>query len=141
MEMPRLIKGRKHHDHRGSLTHINNFDMSEVKRFYIIQHPTTDIKRGWRGHRLEKRWFYLEAGEFTIKLVKIDDWVSPKQELPQHVITLNENDSAVLYVPVGYATCVQANQQHAKLLVFADSFAADAKRDDHLFPVDYFKEV
>ena len=138
MELPKVIKGGKHTDDRGTLSYFNEFDMSPIHRFYVIEHPTVDIKRGWRGHKIEQRWFSVCRGSFLVKLVKIDDWTSPTPKALQYKFILN--DSEVLHVPKGYASYLKANEPCSKLIVFADGKIADAGLDDYLFPIDYFKE-
>jgi dTDP-4-dehydrorhamnose 3,5-epimerase len=138
MEEPYIIKGGKHTDSRGVLSYINGFDLSPVRRFYTIEHPTTEIVRGWRGHKIEQRWFSVVEGIFLVKLVQIDDWKNPNPALKQLSFTLSEAEHSVLHVPKGFASSLQALVPSSKILVFADSFAEDAIVDDYLFPTDYF---
>ena len=71
MEKPQILTGGVFTDHRGTLKYNNGFDMSQVKRFYTIEHPDTSTIRAWRGHKIEQRWFSVSKGAFVIKLVKI----------------------------------------------------------------------
>lgn len=137
MEQPKILKGGKHTDARGTLAYFNGFDMSAIRRFYLIEHPDTEIERGWRGHKIEQRWFSVCQGSFLIKLVKIDNWTSPNSNAEQIVFILDDTD--VLYIPKGYASYLKANEPKSKLIIFADSKIEDAGLDDFLFPIDYFK--
>ncbi len=67
-----MIKGGMAKDHRGQIRFVNDFDLSEVKRFYIIKNADTELVRGWRAHRIEQRWFYVLSGAFIIDVVCID---------------------------------------------------------------------
>lgn len=134
-----LIKGGAHSDHRGTITFINDFDMQAVKRFYRIKHPDIDTIRGWRGHKIEQRWFHVSSGAFLVKLIKVDDWVAPSSSLPIEEIILNEAHHIVLHIPAGYATAIRALEENSELMVFADYPIEHAKNDDYLFPLDYFK--
>lgn len=40
------IRGGIAKDHRGQIRFVNDFDMSLVKRFYIIKNADTEIVRG-----------------------------------------------------------------------------------------------
>lgn len=40
-------------DQRGQIRFVNDFDMSLVKRFYIIKNLDTELVRGWRAHKIE----------------------------------------------------------------------------------------
>lgn len=135
---PGLIQGGQHVDHRGILTFLNDFDMSEIKRFYIIQNKDIEVVRAWRAHKIEQRWFYSVAGGFLIRVVKIDSFESPAKDLPVEEYLISADGNQVLHVPVGYATSVQAITNESKLLVFADYAIENAKFDDYLYPQDYF---
>ncbi len=134
---PQLIKGNKHTDHRGSISFVNDFDMMQVRRFYRIQHPDTAIIRGWRGHKIERRWFYVNCGVFKINIIKPNDWENPDKNITPETFILDPN-SGILSVPNGYATSIQALQPDSDLLVFADHTISEAMHDDYVFPIDYF---
>lgn len=125
-------------DGRGQIRFVNDFDMKNVKRFYIIANANTGLVRGWRGHRAEKRWFYTLSGRFAIDLVKIDDWERASNDLPVEKCILAESDQQVLCVPEGYATAFQALEEHSELLVFADSGIETINDDDFTWPQSYF---
>ncbi|MFN0290501.1 cupin domain-containing protein [Pedobacter helvus] len=135
----KLIIGGSHTDNGGNIVFINDFDMQAVKRFYRIKHPDIDTIRGGSGHKIEQRWFHVSFGAFLVKLIKIDDWITPHPWLPIKKIVLKEADHAVLRIPSGYATAVQALEENSEFMVFANYPIEHAKDDDYLFPVDYFK--
>lgn len=137
--IPSVIKGGSHSDHRGTISFVNDFDMSQVKRFYVIQNKDNTTIRAWRGHATEQRWFSVVHGEFLIRLVKIDDWQNPSKDLPVKEYLLSAENSGVLHIPMGYASWVKAVKDHSKLIVFADYGIEHAKEDDYLFPEDHFK--
>jgi dTDP-4-dehydrorhamnose 3,5-epimerase len=138
MEVPEIISGGSHTDTRGTITFFNDFDMSQVKRFYVIENASTNVKRGWRGHKIEQRWFSVSEGAFNVRLVQIDNWEAPDKNLPVTEYLLSAENTEVLHIPVGYASCVQAAQSHSKLIVFADYGVDHASNDNYLFPEDYF---
>ena len=70
---PYIIKGEVFTDHRGELFSCNNFDMSMVKRMYIIDNIDNSYVRGWKGHKIETRWFFASKGRVTINTVSISD--------------------------------------------------------------------
>lgn len=133
-----LIKGGVAKDFRGSINFVNDFDMTEIKRFYIIRNIDCDIIRGWRGHRIEQRWFFVISGGFEVNLIQIDDWKSPRKDLEIETLTLNAEENCILHLPVGYATTFKATRQDSELLVFSDFGIENAKNDDYTFPLDYF---
>ncbi|GGC38811.1 sugar epimerase [Parapedobacter defluvii] len=125
-------------DHRGSIRFVNDFDMTAVKRFYIIENKDTETIRGWRAHRIEQRWFYVIEGAFSMKTVRIDDWSEPSKELPVEETILRSEEQRIIHVPVGFGTAFQALVPGSKLLVFADYGIEHAKLDDYTYPADYF---
>ena len=133
-----IISGGIHSDARGSIEFVNDFDMSPIKRFYIIKHNDIETLRGWRAHRIEQRWFYVLNGGFQLKLVKIDDWNSPSTHLPAQEHLLLESQKQVFHIPSGYATCLKALEENSKLLVLADFGIEHASNDNYLYPLDYF---
>lgn len=135
---PVLIHGGQHTDHRGTITFLNDFDMSQVKRLYIIQNKDIEVVRGWRAHKVEQRWFYAVDGEFLIRAIEIDNFESPRKDVRIEEYLVSEESNQVLHIPVGYATSIQATVSGSKLLVFADNGIENAKLDDYLYPDDYF---
>lgn len=115
-----FIAGGISTDERGSISHVNTLDMSEIERFYIIHQHSCDIYRAWHAHQAEQKWFYCAKGAFTAAFVKIDDWDNPSPDLKAEVYTLSEGRSGVLYVPAGYANGFRAIVEDSELLVFSD---------------------
>ena len=136
--MVETIKGGIAKDHRGNIKFVNDFDMSLVKRFYIISNADTELVRGWRAHRIEQRWFYVLAGSFAMEFVEIEDWENTPTDSPVQSQVLNASDLSVLHMPTGYALAFKALAPNSQLLVYSDYGIKDAAKDDYVFPVDYF---
>lgn len=135
-----IINGGSHTDERGTITFVNDFDMQLVKRFYRIKHYDTSIVRGWRGHKIEQRWFHVSTGAFEVRFIKIDNWKSPSQDLKREIMVLRADENAVLHIPAGYASAIKAVEVNSEIIVFADYAIDHAKHDDYLFPIDYFSD-
>lgn len=133
-----IIQGGTASDHRGSIRFVNEFDMTQVKRFYILENKDTELVRGWRAHRIEQRWFYVLSGAFILDLVKIDDWENASPDLSVERKVLRAEDRQVVHVPVGYGTAFQAMEEGGELLVFADYDIAHAPKDNYTWPADFF---
>lgn len=136
-----FIQGGIAGDERGQIRFVNDFDMSLVKRFYIIKNADTELIRGWRAHRIEQRWFYVLSGGFSISFVKIDKWESPDPSLPIENVILDASEMKVLHVPSGYGTAFKALKEDSELLVFADYPIAHASLDNYIWTSDYFKNL
>ncbi|WP_433901945.1 WxcM-like domain-containing protein [Sphingobacterium puteale] len=132
------IQGGIAQDNRGQIRFVNDFDMSLVKRFYIIKNADTELVRGWRAHRIEQRWFYVLSGGFSVDLVKIDNWDHPSRDLKIENRVYIADDMKVLWVPAGYATAFKALAPNSELLVYADYGIHHSANDDYVYPLDYF---
>ena len=135
----KTIQGGIAEDERGHIRFVNEFDMSLVKRFYVIKNRDTELVRGWRAHRIEHRWFYILSGSFALSLVEIDNWESPNPDLIVKRYELSAVDRNVVSVPAGYGTAFQALEPDSELLVFADYPISHAKHDDYTWPLTYFQ--
>ncbi|WP_293926420.1 WxcM-like domain-containing protein [Sphingobacterium sp. UBA6320] len=133
-----FIKGGIAKDDRGQIRFVNDFDISLVKRFYIIKNVDLTLVRGWRAHRIEQRWFYILSGSFAIDIVRIDDWETASTDLPVERLFLSTNENQVLHLSAGYATAFQSLEENSELLVFSDFGIENAPYDDYTYPLDYF---
>lgn len=136
--IPKVIRGNRHRDQRGTIRFNNDFSPAGVRRIYTIENTDTDFVRAWQGHRIEQRWFSAMSGSFKIKLIKIDDWELPSKDLSQIEFNLESENCDVLHVPKGFISSIQAREEHSKLLVFAD-YQLGEIQDEYRFPADYFK--
>ncbi|MVZ65756.1 sugar epimerase [Sphingobacterium sp. DK4209] len=125
-------------DARGQIRYVNEFDMSLVKRFYILKNADLSIIRGWRGHKKQQRWFYTLSGSFNIYLVEVDNWITSSRDLSVLKVVSNASDMSLLNVPAGYATAFQALEPDSEILVFADSTIEVGENDDYTWPLNYF---
>jgi dTDP-4-dehydrorhamnose 3,5-epimerase len=128
-----IIEGGKHEDARGKLIFFNDFDMSEVRRFYIIEHPDTQIVRAWQGHQKEEKWFYVIHGSFKIVLVKPDDWQNPSAELKTEEFVLETGNQQILYVPGGFANGFKALEPKSRIMVFSSFTVEESSKDNYRF--------
>ncbi|WP_256011187.1 hypothetical protein [Desertivirga xinjiangensis] len=128
-----IIIGEKHSDFRGSLRYFNDFDLSAVKRLYILEHPDTQVVRAWQGHRYEKKWFNVVAGGFEVVLIRIDNWLSPSENIPPEEYSLTSSENHILHVPGGYATGFRASEPNSKMLVFSNFSVEESQEDDYRF--------
>lgn len=125
----KFIEGGISCDHRGKISHVNNLDMNEIERFYIIHQKETSVIRAWHAHQTEKKWFYVIRGSFVAAFVKIDDWKNPSLYLKPEIFQLTANNSQILFVPEGYANGFKANEPDSELLVFSNKVLPVALND------------
>lgn len=135
--LPSLIIGAKHTDARGTLLYNNDFDLTQVKRMYIIENQDTQVVRAWQGHQKEQRWFLAIKGAFKIELIAIDNWEKPSKNLQKYNFTLTTETMNVLHIPSGYVNSIQSLEEGAQLLIMSN-YLLDEHQDDYRFAVDYF---
>ena len=124
-----IIPGGISTDYRGAISHVNDLDMSEISRFYIIRQDDPSIIRSWHAHQTEKKWFYVVKGAFVTAFVKIDNWENPSPNLVPEVFYLSAKDSKILYIPEGYANGLKALEPNSELLVFSNKVLSVALLD------------
>ena len=133
MNKAAIIEGAKHSDLRGTLHFYNDVDLSPVKRFYISEHPDTEIVRAWQGHQRETKWFHVISGKFKIALVRPDDWLNPRHDLSVEEFVLSEMNNQVLIIPGGHASGFKAIDPGSRIMIFSDFSLAESQNDDFRF--------
>lgn len=128
-----MIQGGEFTDARGRLIYFNDFDMKEVKRFYVIEHPDTSVVRAWQGHQFEQKWFYVVLGSFKVVLVKPDDWKLPSDDLRTEEFDLLSVNPQVLHIPGNYVNGFRALEANSKLIVFSSFTVEESSKDNYRF--------
>lgn len=125
-----IIEGGVFQDARGRINTINDFHFEDVCRSYMIKNSSTNIIRGWNGHKYERKWFYCIKGAFALGLVEIDDWETPSTDLEAQVFCLDENKSKLICVPAGFANCMKALEDDSIMIVYSDKTLEEASVDN-----------
>ena len=133
-----LIKGNTHADSRGKLRFVNDFNFKDVKRFYCINHPDTDIVRAWQGHKNETKYFYVTKGSFIIKFIELDNWQLPSKDNFVNSVKLSDQSSEILMIQQGYANGFKALEADSLIMIFSDMSLEDSKSDDYRWDKNYF---
>src|SRR5665213_2133239 len=132
-EGAQIIQGENFEDSRGKLIFFNDFEMKEVKRFYLIEHPETSTVRAWQGHQKEQKWFYVIEGTFKIVLVQPDNWENPSKHLNTEEFILTSLGSQILHVPGNFVNGFQALEPKSKIIVFSSFTVEESINDDYRF--------
>lgn len=119
-----IIGGNRHVDQRGSIAFVNDFDMSQVRRFYSIQ-PAVGLIRAWQGHKLENKWFHVIKGSFRVKLRALES----KKFVGE--FKLNAERPEVLIIPKGVYNGFEALEEDSVLMVFSDASLEQSIKDDY----------
>jgi len=129
METPKLIKGGVFTDERGELEYINDFDLSLIKRMYIIRHPDKKVIRAWQGHQQEHKYFKCIKGSFVVAWKKIDDFSNPNDSNKSEFVILQKSKNQVLSIPPGYANGLKALEDNSEIMVFSDYYLNESLDD------------
>lgn len=116
--IPQLLQGGSHTDHRGCISFVNGFDMSGIDRFYTLALPRAGITRAWQGHRMEAKYYFPVQGRWRLAWVYMDKDI-PIAEWKPEVVELHSSENKMLYLPPGYASGIQTLEDHGIMLGFS----------------------
>jgi len=128
-----LIKGGIHTDTRGKLEFINDFDLSDVKRFYKTTHFDTETIRAWQVHKKETKWFHCIKGSFEVKVANLKT-----KEVKSYELTSEE--PSILHIPKAHANGFRALEPDSTLMIFSDMTLEEAKEDNKKVEIGFFGE-
>jgi dTDP-4-dehydrorhamnose 3,5-epimerase len=136
LKKPQILQGGIYTDERGELIYNNNFDLSNVKRMYIIRHTDISVIRAWQGHQQEHKYFKCIKGSFVVAYKRINDFSNPDDGIKAEYSILSEAENVVLSVPCGYANGLKALKPNSELMVFSDFKLGDSLDDKIRFDKD-----
>lgn len=134
---PSLIDGGVFHDETGYLSFVNDFDLANIQRFYVINQGLSDEPKAWQGHPVEEKFFYCISGSCNIFCVAIDDWGNPSQNLQPMKFELCAKKPQILCIPNGYANAILAREDETKII----SFSKVALQDSVEEKIKYDKNI
>jgi len=138
VDKPRLIRGGVHIDDRGAVTFCNDFDMSEIKRFYMLENYEQGYVRAWHGHIKEAKWVVCVSGVAVEAAVEMFnrgnrgeyELHTEKSCVTRHVLHPNGD---VLYIPSGYANGHKNLTLGTRLIHFSNLAQDETVGDDVRF--------
>ncbi len=132
------IPGGKAFDDRGSLSFINDLDISIFKRFYVVENHVQGFVRAWHGHKQEAKAVVVIAGAALVAAVKIDNWDKPSKDLDVQRVVLSSEKPGALLIPAGYANGFMTLTEGAKVMFLSTSSLDQSAGDDFRFDVNYW---
>ena len=136
---PKLIVGEINSDSRGTIFSNNSWDISKIKRVYKIKNINNKFVRGWKGHKIENRWFLCSKGNIKIFVVKISDLNRSSTESKIEEFDLTDNNMNTLFVPSGYATAIKQNIDDSEVIAFSDYFLGESNDENLRFEYKNYK--
>lgn len=125
----RLINGGLSVDDRGSVTFVNDFNFSDVKRFYIVENHRVGFIRAWHGHEKEGKYVFVVKGTALVGAVDMNS-ESPKKYI------LSDRSPKILYIPPGHANGFKTLEEDTRIIFYSTSTLQDSLGDDIRFPFD-----
>jgi dTDP-4-dehydrorhamnose 3,5-epimerase len=132
------IPGGKAFDDRGSLTFINDLDLTIFKRFYIAENHAQGFVRAWHGHKKEAKAVVVVSGSALVAAVKVDNWDSPSKDLKVERVVLSAEKPSALLIPAGYANGFMTLTESAKVMFLSTSSLEESAGDDFRFDARYW---
>jgi dTDP-4-dehydrorhamnose 3,5-epimerase len=124
--MLKLIEGGMEVDERGTVSFVNNFDLSDTKRFYIVENHQKNYLRAWKGHMREAKYVYPVSGTAIVGVVNLET-----EEMQR--IVLSSKKPRILYIPPGHANGFKALTDDTRLLFFSTCTLEESFDDEILF--------
>lgn len=138
MEKPKLIEGGLAVDDRGSVMFVNDFDLADIRRFYVISNHAAGFVRAWHYHRHERKHVVVLHGAVLVQAVAVDDEENPSRDLEVHRFVLSDAKPSALVIPPAYAHGTMTLSAGAKVVFFSDSTLEESLDDDIRYAADYW---
>lgn len=119
-----MIEGNTAIDNRGKVTFINDFDMSDVKRFYMVENHQEGFIRAWHGHKKEAKYVFVPTGA---ALIMVKDMETGEKE----EYYMSSRKPQVLYIPPGKYNGSMSLKENTKIMYFSTSTLEESKADDY----------
>ena len=136
----RIIEGALAVDDRGSVSFVNGFDFSGVKRFYKVENFSTQTIRAFHGHLKEGKYVYLASGSAIVAAVPFNDPKTPDKNVSVKRFVLSAKKPSILFIPPGYANGFKPLEENTTLMFFSTSSLEESKNDDFRFDANYWGE-
>jgi dTDP-4-dehydrorhamnose 3,5-epimerase len=125
----KIINGGLSVDDRGSVTFVNDFDFSDVKRFYVVENHRAGFIRAWHGHKKEGKYVFVVKGTALVGAVDMSS------DTPSKYI-LSDRSPKILYIPPGHANGFKTLEEDTRIIFYSTSTLQDSLGDDIRFPFD-----
>jgi dTDP-4-dehydrorhamnose 3,5-epimerase len=129
MEQIKILNGGIAVDDRGSVRFVNDFNFSDVKRFYQVENHRQGFIRAWHGHKKEGKYVYVTSGSALIGVVNMDTEKVEK-------FVLSAKSPKVLFIPANNFNGFKSLEDNTTILFFSTSTLEESLGDDIRMPHD-----
>lgn len=128
MKEPCIIEGGIAVDDRGSLRFANEFNFSDVKRFYQVKNHREGFIRAWHGHENEGKYVWVASGSALVGVVPIG---TPAGELSKvRKFVLSEQNPQILFIPKGHYNGFMNLEEGTRIQFFSTCTLEESVGDD-----------
>ncbi len=119
----KIFNGGLSVDDRGSVGFVNDFDFSNVKRFYHVNNHNKGYIRAWHGHKKEGKYVYVSSGTALIGVVDMET-----EEIKKFILTSKQ--PKVLYIPPNNFNGFKSLEENTSIIFFSTSTLEESHGDD-----------
>jgi dTDP-4-dehydrorhamnose 3,5-epimerase len=119
----KILNGGISVDDRGSVRFVNDFNFSDVKRFYQVENHSRGFIRAWHGHKKEGKYVYVVSGSALIGVVNMET-----EKISKFV--LSDKSPKILWIPPGNYNGFKSLEENTKILFFSTSTLEESLGDD-----------
>ena len=130
-----IMNGGVFADDRGKLRFVNDFDFSNVKRFYQVENHRQGFIRAWHGHVHEGKYVYVPSGTALVGVVPLSTPLAEHPATPKKFILTSEKPQ-ILWIPPNHANGFMNLENNTIVMFFSTSTLEESKGDDIRFPYD-----
>lgn len=116
-------------DDRGSVRFVNDFNFSNVKRFYQVENHRQGYIRAWHGHKNEGKYVYVPNGTALIGVVNMET-----EEIKKFI--LSDKQPKILFIPPNHYNGFKNLEENTSIIFFSTSTLEESIGDDIRMPFD-----
>jgi len=123
MMSTKVLNGGISVDDRGSVRFVNEFNFTNVKRFYQIENHRNGFIRAWHGHKKEGKYVYVSSGSALIGVVNMET-----EEISKFI--LSDKTPKILWIPPGNYNGFKSLEENTKIIFFSTTSLEESLGDD-----------
>lgn len=131
-----IIEGGLSVDDRGTVSFVNDFHFTGVKRFYLVSNHSKGFVRAWHGHRKEAKYVFVVKGSVLFKVRNMESGVIEQ-------VVLSDKKPQILLIPPYNYNGFKTLTEDAQIMFFSTSTLEESLGDDFRLkvkPADFREE-
>jgi dTDP-4-dehydrorhamnose 3,5-epimerase len=119
----KILNGGIAVDDRGSVRFVNDFNFTDVKRFYHVENHRRGFIRAWHGHKKEGKYVYVCSGSALVGVVDMET-----EKIEKFI--LSDKSPKILWIPPGKFNGFKSLEENTKIIFFSTSTIEESMGDD-----------